>query len=73
MKVESGPGFGEVAYRDIQPGECYKVHGRLHIKGDYATDKDRGELSIDLATGVCYDYKNDTMVERVHAKVVIGE
>ena len=59
-------------YSKIAPGECFQVFDKIHIKGNYRTNGINGNvISTDLDTGVCYDYKDDTMVERVAAHVVL--
>lgn len=50
-------------YKDIKMGDCFQHNGKIQIKGNYRpVFSNAGIVSIDLETGIVYDYPDSTMV-----------
>lgn len=69
MRINADKGM--VNYEEIKAGECFRYCGKLHIKGDYATHLTGELISIDLETGIAYNYSSVTQVLPVDAHVVV--
>ena len=69
--IQGNPEPKEIPYSRVEAGECFKVHGSTHIKGDYRVELGQNLICIDLSTGTCYDYDGTIMVIPVAAHIVL--